>query len=151
MSLDRLSFLLGTWRGGGRGEYPTIDDFTYTEEVVFGSIPGKPFVTYLQRTKGADGSPLHTESGYVRSPSEGVAEFVVAQPTGITEVLSGTLVDQRIDLTSTVVGVAPTAVEVDAVQRRMWVEGDTLRYVLDMAAVGQPMAIHLEATLHRDT
>ncbi|NND84241.1 MAG: FABP family protein [Acidimicrobiia bacterium] len=151
MSLDRLSFLLGTWRGEGRGEYPTIEDFTYTEEVVFGSIPGKPFVTYLQRTKGADGAPLHTESGYVRSPAEGVVELVVAQPTGITEVLSGTLDGQHLDLTSTEVGVAPTAVEVNETARRIWVEGDTLRYALDMEAVGQPMAIHLEATLHRDT
>jgi hypothetical protein len=149
VSLDRLSFLLGTWRGGGRGEYPTIDDFTYSEEVVFGSIPGKPFVTYLQRTKGADGGPLHTESGYVRSPAEGIAEFVVAQPTGITEVLSGTLADQHLDLASTIVGVAPTAVEVNAVQRRIWVDGDRLRYTLDMAAVGQEMSIHLEATLER--
>ena len=151
MSLDRLAFLLGTWRGEGKGEYPTIDDFTYSEEVVFGSIPGKPFVTYLQRTKGADGTPLHTESGYVRSPADGVVEFVVAQPTGITEIHSGTLVDRRLDLSSTVVGVAPTAVEVNAVERRIWVEGDTLRYTLDMAAVGQSMAIHLEATLRRDT
>ena len=149
MSLDRLSFLLGTWRGGGRGEYPTIDDFTYSEEVTFGSVPGKPFVTYLQRTKGVDGSPLHTESGYVRSPAEGIAEFVVAQPTGITEVLSGTLADQHLDLTSTIVGVAPTAVEVNAVQRRIWVDGDALRYTLDMAAVGQEMSIHLEAALER--
>lgn len=150
MSLDRLTFLLGTWRGEGRGWYPTIDDFTYTEEVVFGSIPGKPFVTYLQKTKGADGTPLHTESGYVRSPVEGTAEFIVAQPTGITEVLSGTLTDQHLDLESTTVGVAPTAVQVDAVRRRLWIEGDTLRYELDMAAVGRDMAIHLEATLHRD-
>lgn len=151
MSLDRLSFLLGTWRGEGRGDYPTIAPFTYTEEIVFGSIPGKPFVTYLQKTKGADGTPLHTESGYLRSPAEGVVEFVVAQPTGLTEVHTGTIEGHHLDLASTEVGVTPAAKDVEAVERRIWVDGDTLRYELDMAAVGQPMAFHLEASLHRDT
>lgn len=27
------SWLVGTWRGEGKGEYPTVKDFSYTEQV----------------------------------------------------------------------------------------------------------------------
>lgn len=149
MSLDRLAFLLGTWRGRGRGDYPTIDPFTYAEEVVFGSVPGKPFVTYVQRTRGSDDRPLHAESGYVRSPEPGVAELVVAQPTGIAEVHAGTLDGTTLELRSVGVLLTPTAKQVHSVSRAIAVDGDVLRYRLDMAAVGQEHQFHLEAELTR--
>lgn len=149
MSLERLEFLLGTWRGEGRGEYPTIEPFTYAEEVVFGSVPGKPFVTYLQRTRGPDELPLHAESGYLRSPGPGTVELVVAQPTGIAEVHAGTLDGTTLALRSVGVLLTPSAKPVHAVSRTVAVDGDRLRYRLDMAAVGQDLQFHLEAELRR--
>lgn len=149
MSLDRLAFLVGTWRGEGRGEYPTIDDFTYAEEVTFGTIPTKPFVTYAQRTTGTDGLPLHSEVGYVRSPADGLAEMVIAQPTGVTEIQTGAVEGTSLRLTSMGVGLTPTAKDIRTIHRHFVVTDDVLRYRLDMAAVGQDLQFHLEAELTR--
>ncbi len=143
-----LAFLLGTWRGSGRGDYPTIDGFVYEEEVVF-SHSGKPFLGYRQRTWDPHGAPLHSETGYLRAPRPDQAELVVAQPTGIAEIHTGTVSGTSLQLAATHVGVSPTAKHVAAVTRTLSVEGDTLTYRLEMAAVGQPLQFHLEATLDR--
>ena len=143
-----LAFLLGTWRGEGRGEYPTIEAFTYTEEVTYAHV-GKPFVSYVQRTRSSEGTPLHAEVGYVRPVGSDRAELVIAQPSGITEVHTGTVAGTRIDFGIEMIGLTPTAKEVTSVARLIRVDGDELSYRLDMAAVGQPEQFHLEAVLHR--
>ena len=148
MSLERIAFLEGTWRGTGRGVYPTIEGFDYTEEITFSSVPGKPFLAYAQKTM-VGGSPAHAETGYLRSPAEGVVELVVAMPTGVVEVHSGSLSDGTLELRSTVVGLTPTAKQVSSVTRHITVAGEVLTYQLDMAAVGQEEQIHLSAELHR--
>jgi hypothetical protein len=155
--VEALAGLLGTWRGEGAGVYPTISDFTYAEEVIFGHV-GKPFLAYGQRTRAVDdGRPLHAETGYWRIPAAGRVELVLAHPTGITEITTGTLTRPDdagdsalvIDLVSTSVGLSPTAKSVTGVERTFTLHGDTLDYTLRMAAVGQPMQHHLAASLRR--
>ncbi len=144
-----LEFLLGTWRGRGQGEYPTIEDFAYLEEVTFAHA-GKPFVSYVQKTKDAStGLPLHAESGYLRPAGPERLELVLSQPSGIVELHEGTVVGGVIDLHSTHVLTTATAKSVTAVRRRLSVERDDLTYDLAMAAVGQPLSHHLSATLSR--
>lgn len=201
-AVEHLAPLLGAWRGAGRGDYPTIEPFEYTEEVSIGHV-GKPFLAYGQRTKGADGAPLHAESGYLRPAGHGGLELLVVHPSGIAEVLVGEVTDTHFGLVlmlragaghpagpndrartgtddapaaedpaqgtdtagaaesegfpavGTRVGagghviVAPTAKQVDATERRISIDGDTMRYEVHMAAVGEPMTLHLEATLQR--
>ena len=147
-----LAPLLGTWTGRGSGDYPTIDDFGYLEEVTFGHV-GKPFLSYTQRTRSEDGAPMHAETGYLRVPSAGHAELVLAQPSGVTEVDEGTVSTDGgvlvIELSSTSVGLTSTAKEVLSVARSIRVDGDELTYTLLMGAMGLPSQHHLTATLHR--
>jgi hypothetical protein len=148
-----LAPLLGTWTGEGSGEYPTIEPFSYAEEATFGHV-GKPFLTYAHRTRALDdGRPLHAESGFVRMPSPGRIEWVLAHPTGITEVQEGTVsVDAgvvEVELTSTSIGRTSSAKLVEAMARTFRVDGDVLTYAVRMGAVGRPLQHHLAATLHR--
>ncbi len=144
-----LSGLLGTWRGEGTGQYPTIAPFGYGEEVRFWHV-GKPFLAYTQRTWAVeDGRPLHSESGYWRAKPDGSVEVVLAHPTGIVEVLEGRIEGSAIELTSSTVIGTSTAKEVTALRRHLELHGDVLRYALSMAAVGEPLTPHLTAELHR--
>ncbi|OBF10238.1 fatty acid-binding-like protein [Mycobacterium sp. ACS4054] len=148
-----LAPLLGTWAGQGSGEYPTIQPFDYLEEVVFSHV-GKPFLAYAQKTKAvADGKPLHAEVGYLRAPQPGQIELVLAHPSGITEIEVGTLTVSggviEIELSTTDVGLTPSAKEVTALGRTIRVDGDELSYSVRMGAVGQPLQHHLSAALRR--
>jgi hypothetical protein len=147
-ALTPLEWLVGDWEGDGRGEYPTVDDFTYREETSFAAV-GKPYLVYTQRTWLADGSPSHMESGFLRPGAPGAPELVIAQPGGTVEVLIGSLTGARVDFTATNVLRTPTAKDVTEIRRVFEQRGDDLWYSLEMAAMGEPVTFHCEATLHR--
>jgi len=148
-SLAPLVWMVGTWVGEGLGSYPTIEPFAYTEQVTVSHV-GKPFLAYAQRTWSVDdGRPLHAETGYWRCASDGAVELVVAHPTGHVELALGTASGTSVAMASATVAGTPTAKEVTEVHRRLAVEGDRLRYELDMAAVGRPLGPHLRGELVR--
>jgi len=154
MAITDLSALVGTWEGAGSGVYPTISGFGYVETATFTAVPGKPFLAYEQRTRADDdGRPLHRETGYLRPGADGAVEWSLAQPTGHAELSVGTFAVTAgggvLDVTTTAVLRSPSALEVSQLRRRYTVDGDVLRYELDMAAVGQPLQRHLAAELRR--
>jgi THAP4-like, heme-binding beta-barrel domain len=151
--LADLTPLLGTWSGRGTGKYPTIEPFDYLEEVVFAHV-GKPFLVYRQKTTAvSDGKPLHAETGYLRVPRPGQVELVLAHPSGITEIDVGTYsitgAGLEVEMSTTTIGLTPTAKEVTGLSRSLRLDGDELAYTVQMGAVGQPLQDHLAAVLHR--
>lgn len=144
-----LAFLLGTWQGAGTGVYPTIDGFSYTEEASFAHV-GKPFVAYGQKTRDADtGLPLHAEAGYLRPQGDGRVELVLVQPSGIVELLEGTVEGCDVKLVSTAVLGTASAKPVTATERRIWLDGEVLRSSVAMAAMGRELQHHVVSEMHR--
>ena len=150
-NLTPVAALLGTWRGEGAGSYPTIENFSYTEEVTFTDV-GKPFLHYVQRTWGPAGAPMHTETGYLRSPGNGTVELVLAQPTGQSELCEGTITTEAdalvLEFHASLLNSA-SAKQVTSTRRRYELSGDAITTTFAMAAVGQPMTHHLRSELRR--
>lgn len=149
--LSAVAGLIGTWRGEGAGEFPTIDPFAYTEEVTFSDV-GKPFLHYMQRTWSPAGAPMHTETGYLRLVDGSSVEFVLAQPTGQAELAEGPLAATADGFTCELasrVSNSASAKQVDGTERRIELAGDVLTTHFAMAAVGVPMTHHLKSVMHR--
>lgn len=151
-----LHTLAGEWIGTGRGEYPTIDPFEYTDSIRFVIDEGVPRLLYEQkaahRPVGAAGlTGFHWETGFLRIMPESQIELVNAQGSGRVEVLSGPfeLAPDRtiIRLESVLFGNDPRMVET---ARTLTVDGDTLHYSLDMRTTRvAELTFHVESTLRR--
>ena len=147
--LAPLAFLVGTWRGGGRGEYPTIDPFRYGEELVFEHV-GDPFLLYSQRSwLEPGGEPVHFERGFLRLAGPGHVELVLAHPLGLTEVAEGTVHGTTVDTASEAIGRTGTGDPVTSLACRWRLDGDRLGFHLDMATETTPLTRHLTAELRR--
>jgi len=148
-----LSFLLGTWRGSGRGEYPTIDPFPYDEEVVVEHV-GEPFLLYQEASWSVDDrEPLHLERGFLRpGPDRGDVELCLAHPIGLTEIAHGNVDGSTMELSTDrdgFVGRTRTGLEVTALSRTYRVEADRLTYELFMETERTPNTLHLRGELRR--
>jgi hypothetical protein len=148
-----VAWMLGTWQGNGRGDYPTIEPYQYGQELVF-QQDGRPFLHYFARSWVIDdeGKTVRQgaqETGFLRCRPEGQVELVLTHNTGFVEIWYGTADNGKLELTTDAVARTESAKEVTAGHRLYGnVEGDLL-YAYDMAAVGQPLQPHLWARLQR--
>jgi hypothetical protein len=147
--------LVGTWRGTGKGGYPTIDDFDYGELVRF-AHDGRRFLTYQSQTWliDPDGNlirPSHRETGFWRpGATPDTFEVLLVHPTGLMEIYAGAVRGTvQWELSSDVVARTETAKEVTGIHRLYGVVDGELLYAEDMAAVGHPLTPHLSARLTR--
>lgn len=153
-----FAWLLGSWHGNGHGDYPTIEAFTYEQDVVF-AHDGRPFLHYFSRTwiTDADGNrvrPGALETGFLRPVAGGEDgsrdfELVLAHPTGYAEVWYGSAEGPRLTMTTDIVARTKTAKEYTAGHRMYGLVDGDLMYAFDMAAVGQPLQSHLWGQLKR--
>jgi hypothetical protein len=145
---------VGLWRGRGRGGYPTIDDFTYAQEVRF-SHDGRPFLAYESRTWILDDEdkpvrPAAREVGWWRAQENSdEIEVLITEPTGVMELYFGTIDGLKIEMATDAVLRTPTAKQVAGAHRLYGIVEGALAYVIELAAMGQPLQSHLSARLER--
>jgi hypothetical protein len=102
-ALKPLMWLIGRWVAiKGEGSYPTIEPFTYCEEVTYESL-GQPLLNYQSRSWNPDsGEPIHIERGFLRiKPGTNQVAFMIAHNRGVVSLEEGCVHDKEITLKST--------------------------------------------------
>ena len=149
-----LSFLIGEWAGVGLGQYPTIEDFRFGQEVVVTYTPGKAVLDYESRSwlideAGEKVRPLAREHGYWRPQPDNQVELTLAHPTGIVEIWLGEVDNGKIELRTDAVARTASSKEYSAGHRLYGLVNGDLYWTFDMAAVGKELQNHLAAQLKR--
>jgi hypothetical protein len=148
-----VAWLLGTWRGNGHGDYPTIDKFEFGQELIF-AHDGRPFFHYFSRSwiideAGEKVRDAALETGFLRCQEDGKVELLLSHNTGFVEIWYGEAGGGKLDVTTDAVVRTHTAKEYVAGKRLYGnVDGDLL-YAYDMAAMGEALQPHLWARLQR--
>jgi hypothetical protein len=150
-----LAWLVGTWRGKGRGEYPNVEGFQFAQEVSF-NHDGRAFLNYFSRSWIIDENdeivrPAASEVGFWRIKEKNVLEVLLAHNTGIAEGWVGLVQGAKIQLAMDQGYSSPTAKIVTAGSRLYGLVEGELFTSYDMAAQGQTLQAHLWSSLERQT
>ncbi len=149
-----LSRLIGTWQGSGRGEFPTIEAFTYRETFeVVEVVPGRR-LHYRQRTWRTSVDPAvpsHVETGFINLSPEGQIELLNAQGSDRVEAMTGTIDETPGGF---MLKLASRSLADDDRMLTSWrewtLDGDNLIYTMGMSTTAVPIgSLHLEAELRR--
>lgn len=152
--LRPLAWLIGRWEGAGVLGYPTITSAHFGQEIEV-THDGRGFLKWESRAwilDSENGSRIRqsaVESGFWRPMDNGDVELLLTHPTGIVEMYYGKIEPARIQLRTDGVLRSPAAKEYNAATRMYGLVDSQLMWVMDMAAMGQPLQSHLSATLKR--
>ncbi|CAO1431435.1 unnamed protein product [Diamesa hyperborea] len=145
-AVEPISFLIGTWKSiSAKGIYPTINDFSYNEELVYESI-GQPVLNYKSVSRLGD-RPAHLESGFLRIvPGTNKISTLGAHNFGITVISEGTFEEKTLSLQSTEISRMSSAKEPKVVKIMTTIklisEGK-LEILTDMATDNTGLTNHL--------
>ena len=153
-SIQVFDLLEGTWRGEGRGQFPTVTSFDYRETLIFTRRDEKTLAYEQRAQKRYDGGTeyleSHWENGFIRILENNDLELVNVQ-IGRSEVLIGSIESTdavfRIHFVSKTITNDPRMV---SSARTFELKGDSLRYEMEMqtTAVDRLMS-HLRIELRR--
>lgn len=144
-----LQWLLGKWKGQGKGIYPTIKDFEYIEDLEFFHV-GQPMLQFSFYSVHKDTNKiLHREVGFLRiKPGTNQVAFISSHNNGVSEMAEGTVEGQSVGLESHNLGRMSFGKDpqTKTLKRTLTLEGDTLHQVLFMETSNVTMTEHLRAT-----
>lgn len=149
-----FDLLQGTWKGEGRGYFPTVTSFDHRDMLTFTRRDEKTLAYEQRAQKRYDGQTewleSHWESGFIRILESGELELTSAQ-IGRAEVLIGTIevLDTlfRIHFVSKTIMNDPRMI---SSARTFELEGDTLRYEMEMHTTKVDQSTpHLKIVLQR--
>ncbi len=148
-----LAWLVGTWRGKGRGEYPGITPFQFAHEVTF-NHDGRDFLNYYSRSwildeKDEIASASESEVGFWRTKPNNVLEVVLSHSRGISEGWVGVHDGPKIQLAMDQGYSSPSSKIVTAGSRLYGLVEGELFFAYDMAAEGQTIQAHIWSTMER--
>uniref|UniRef100_A0A8C4ZKH9 THAP4-like heme-binding domain-containing protein n=1 Tax=Gadus morhua TaxID=8049 RepID=A0A8C4ZKH9_GADMO len=99
--VSSLDWLLGNWESvePGKGSYPSLKDFRYTEDLHFAQM-GQPIINFMFNASDAETKKmLHRECGFIRMQTgTNRVAFIIAQNSGLVEVEEGELVGKKLSL-----------------------------------------------------
>jgi len=154
-SSQLFDLLEGTWRGEGRGGYPTVTSFDYRETLVFTRRDEKTLAYEQRAQKRYDGQTeyleSHWENGFISILENDDLQLVNIQIGGRSEILDGTIESLdaifRVHFVSKTLSNDPRMV---SSARTFELEGDTLRYEMEMQTTKVNQSTpHLKIALQR--
>lgn len=146
--IESLKFLIGKWESvETKGQYPTIDSFSYNEILEFENI-GQPLLNYSSKSLHPEtGRPMHLESGFLRvKPESNQVALVTAHNFGLVSVEEGTVNNGEITLQSVSIARMSFAKEpqVTGLRRTIQLKDDgKLEIVSDMQTTRTEYTNHL--------
>ncbi|XP_059087168.1 peroxynitrite isomerase THAP4-like [Tigriopus californicus] len=154
-SIQPVAWLLGKWRcEKAYGSYPTIQDFTYGEEIAFWNV-GQPMLNYNSFSWHTEKfTPMHQEFGFLRlKPESQDVSLLVTHNFGLTTVEEGQIGDIALKFESRNIGRMSFAKDPNVLKlvREFSLEGEKLKQVIFMATTNTPLTKHLEAVYEKKT